>query len=363
ARYDAGRVRREMGDSYEAPLRATASLQRYVDQFKFRPDDASLLGFLGTGSTATAAELSKLPDIAPQRAAQIIHVLWTCRMLEPVVAAPAASAEDSLADPERFLDALAELEERIASGTEPAAMLELARDADTDTIEDAWRVLARRFDPSLLPADADDSLRERVQAVNEALGSVRDAARRRRHALAEIAGLRMVRDGKHVRGLGLLVEAKALGPVGPDVEAAVCWAKLQTGSRSEEELRTADRLLTEMIAANPDLVEAQYYQACVLGSLGRTNEAIAGFQRVLDREPGHLDAQRQIRALRRGERPEGPKRPEPPAKKLDFTPLVVREPARHPLLTSRMRTLYWLAGFVLLGLIAANIVLRLDMEF
>jgi hypothetical protein len=85
-------------------------------------------------------------------------------------------------------------------------------------------------------------------------------------------------------------------------------------------------------------------------------------------EPDHLDAQRQIRALRRGERPEAPKRADPSKradapKKLDFAPLRVDAPPRHPLLTKQLRTLYWLAGVVLAALVAANIVLRLDVDF
>lgn len=362
ARYDVGRIKREMGTAAGAPLRATPALARYVEQFRFRPDDASLLGYLGTGALATAGELAKMPDIAPQRASQIVYILWTCRMIEPIVAAPTVSVEDSLADPERFLAALEELEQRIQQGTEPAAILELDRDADTDAIDEAWQGLARRFDPERLPPGIDEIVRLRVQTISEALGSVREAARRRRHALAEIAGLRMVRDGKFPRGLALLAEAKALGPVGPDVDAAMCWATLQTGPRTEHELREADTVLAGMIAAHPDLVETHYYQACVASSLGRTNDAIAAFQRVLDMEPDHLDAQRQIRALRRGERPEAPKRAEPP-KKLDFTPLRIDAPPRHPLLTKQLRTLYWLAGFVLAALVAANIVLRLDVDF
>jgi hypothetical protein len=368
ARYDVGRIKREMGPAFAAPLRSTPALGRYLEQFRFRPDDASLLGFLGTGSVATAAELTKMPDVAPQRASQIVYVLWTCRMIEPIVATPTVSVEDSMVDPERFLAALEELEQRIQQGTEPAAILELDRDADSDAIDVAWQGLARRFDPERLPAGIDEVVRLRVVTIAEALGSVREAARRRRHALTEIAGLRMVRDGKFARGLGLLTEAKALGPVGPDVDAAMCWATLQTGPRTEQDLRDADTALVGMITAHPDLVESHYYQACVASSLGRTNDAIAGFQRVLDMEPDHLDAQRQIRALRRGERPDAPKRADPSKradapKKQDFAALHVDAPPRHPLLTRQLRTLYWLAGIVLAALVAANIVLRLDVDF
>jgi hypothetical protein len=32
-------------------------------------------------------------------------------------------------------------------------------------------------------------------------------------------------------------------------------------------------------------------------------------------------------------------------------------------MTARMRALYWLAGFVLAGLVTANVVLRLDLDF
>ncbi|MBC8071768.1 MAG: hypothetical protein IAG13_25810, partial [Deltaproteobacteria bacterium] len=170
ARYDIGRVRAELGEAWGASMRATPAYEKYVEHFNFRSDDGSLLGFLGSGGSADIAALGRLPDMNPQRAAQLVGVLWFCRMLEgsAPLAAP-APVVDYAADPESFEQALAALEQQLAASVEPAVVLELDNDADTKSIEAAFVRLATRFDPRALPPDVDDELHTRVTAVAAAL--------------------------------------------------------------------------------------------------------------------------------------------------------------------------------------------------
>jgi tetratricopeptide (TPR) repeat protein len=365
SRYDVGRVRAELGEAWGASLRATPAFEKYVEHFNFRAEDGSLLGYLGSGGSAELAALGKLPEMSLPRAAQLVCVLWFCRMLEAALPPPASPPALGYAgDPEAFELALAAIEQQLASAADPSLVLEVHNDADSKAIEDAFLRLAARFDPRALPPEVDDQLLARVGAVAEALGTLREAARSRRHALAEFAGLRMVREGKLVRGLALLDEAAALGPVGPHVDVALAWCRLHTTPRGEGDLRRADGTLERLITANPEIPEAHYYRGFTLSGLGKSNDAIGAFRRALALDPQLLDAERQMRALQRGERavanlaaqrrrlPEG------------FPQLMpVATGPEHPLMTRSWRRLYWLAGVVVFLMVVANVLLRMDVDF
>jgi tetratricopeptide (TPR) repeat protein len=366
SRWDVGRVRRELKDNWSASMRATSAYERYVESFNFRPEDGAMLAFLGSGGSADIAALSKMPDATPQRAAQVVCTLWFCRMLESTAPPPTVAVSDYVGDPNTFLVALASIEASLASSNDPAVLLELSNDADTKAIDRAYEKLSSRFDPAALPADADRDLRERVAAVAEGLVAIRDAARSRRHTLAEMAGLRMVREGKLVRALALLDEAAGLGEVGPQVEIARAWCRLHTTARAEADLKRADTTLAAIVAQHPDLAEGFYYRGFVLSGLGKPNEAIAAFRKALELDERLVDAERQLRALQRGERAVAQiggakKKPEP---KETFLPLEgLAERKRHRLLRKNWRALYWAAAVALFVMIVANIVLRLDYDF
>jgi tetratricopeptide (TPR) repeat protein len=353
ARYDNTRVRRELGAAWNGRFRATPGLARYVEQFKFRAEDGSVIGYIASGAEATVAELSAMPDASPSRVAQLLGVLWHCQMIE-------GSAPGNERGP--FDEDLAALEARIAAGDDPIAIIGVDNDADASTIDTAWLELAARFDPRSL-GEEDEALRSRVVKVATTLRQVRDSARRRRLAIAEMTGLRLVADGKHVRGLALLEEAITLGATGPDIECALAWARLHTLSRGEAELQQADVVLARTIAAHPDVAAAHYYRGCVLSWLGKNADATKSLERALELDPRLVDAERQLRALARGDRPAEPAKSR---KKADAPPPMVGRPARastNPLLSPGYIRLYWFAGVLLVLMIAANIVLRLDADF
>lgn len=355
ARYDGTRVRRELGAAWNGRFRATSSLARYVDQFRFRTDDGSVVGYLASGAEATVAELGEMPDATPARVAQLLGILWHCQMIEG--SAPLAGDDRA-----KFAEDLAALEARIAAGEDPIAIIGVDGDADTSTIDHAWLELAARFDPRVLGEDQED-LRTRVTEVATTLRDVRDSARRRRLAIAEMTGLRLIAEAKHPRGLALLEEAIALGANGPEIECAIVWARLHTLARGDAELRQADLALGSTLAAHPDVAAGHYYRGCVLAWLGKPRDATASFERALELDPRLVDAQRQLRALSRSDRPADPakarKKPEPPS------PMGGR-PARrstNPLLSPAYVRLYWISGVLLLLMLVANIVLRLDADF
>jgi len=354
ARYDNTRVRRELGAAWNGRFRATPALARYVDQFKFRAEDGSVIGYLASGAEAAVAELCEMPDASAPRVAQLLGVLWHCQMIE-------GSASRG-SDHARFGDELAALEARIAAGADPIAIIGVDSDADASAIDTAWIELAARFDPRAL-GDEDDALRTRVTEVATTLREVRDSARRRRLAIAEMTGLRLVADGKHSRGLALLEEAITLGANGPDIDCAVVWARLHTLSRGEPELQQADIALGRTIAVHPDVAAGHYYRGCVQVWLGKNRDAKVSLERALELDARLVDAERQLRALARGDRPAEPGKPR---RKSDSpAPMSVRQQRAplHLLLSPGYVRLYWFAGVLLALMVVANIVLRLDADF
>lgn len=89
--WDEARVAAEMGNAIQAHLQATPSFSKYVAHFRFRPADKAALQALVRGT-----QLSMMPqDVTPKRGAQLVYLLWACRMLQvgvaPTAPAPAPS--------------------------------------------------------------------------------------------------------------------------------------------------------------------------------------------------------------------------------------------------------------------------------
>jgi tetratricopeptide (TPR) repeat protein len=146
----------------------------------------------------------------------------------------------------------------------------------------------------------------------------------------------------------------------------VLWGQLQTQGRTEPELRRARAAFDRTLAVHPDVAAGHYYRGCVLGWLAKPNEAAAAFRRALELDPRLVDAERQLRAVSRGERVTDVAMV--PRRRPDDAPPVMgphrpQAPPRHELLTPGYKRLYWVAGILLAMLVAANFILRLDADF
>jgi|GEM_PF-1051693 len=85
--WDETRVAAEMGNAIQAHVKATASFSKYVAHFRFRPADKAALQALVRGT-----QLAMMPQgVTPKRGAQLMYLLWACRMLQ-VGVAPSAPA-------------------------------------------------------------------------------------------------------------------------------------------------------------------------------------------------------------------------------------------------------------------------------
>ena len=353
AHYDLARLRRELGPAWTGSFKATPALARYLGQFKFRSEDGSAVAYLVSGAVASFAELGRMPDATDARVGQLLGILWHCQMIEPTSVGGGDLA--------RLESELAALEAQIEANRDPVSIIGVSNDATTTEIEAAWSQLAARFDPASHAA-VDAKLKGRLTRLSESLQEVRAAARRRRLALAEVSGLRLVGEAKYARGMALLGEAVALGVSDPDVDCALLWAQLHVHGRTDADMRKAVIELERTLAAHPEVAAGHYYYGCVLGWLGRPEDSAVSLRRALELNPSLVDAERQLRALSRP----GPQVARPAARKRPSAAATLPGPrvtATHELLTPGYRRLYWFAGILLVILIAMNIVLRLDADF
>jgi hypothetical protein len=104
-----------------------------------------------------------------------------------------------------------------------------------------------------------------------------------------------------------LVEPFARDSAHPEVLTMAGWALHRAAWRTApatpggplpEQSARGIAMLEKSSQLDPGNLWTQYYLGCAYRDVGRLPEAIAAFQRVLDRVPIHADAQRQISALR-----------------------------------------------------------------
>jgi len=90
--YNEQLVASEMGGALDGSLQATPALHKYVKHFRFRPTDNAALQALVHGTHIGA--LRQIQGMSPNRAAQLVYLLWACQMLTvgPLTHAPAPSA-------------------------------------------------------------------------------------------------------------------------------------------------------------------------------------------------------------------------------------------------------------------------------
>jgi curved DNA-binding protein CbpA len=93
-------------------------------------------------------------------------------------------------------------------------------------------------------------------------------------------------------------------PLHGDYLALHAWIRLQLPNPDPHEIR-ADLILALRLA--PDSVRVRWYRGLVLKALGKHVSALREFRAIVDRNPEHLDAQREVRVyeMRLRQSPEG----------------------------------------------------------
>jgi len=230
-------------------------------------------------------------------------------------AASAAQAED----PRR-----AEIRDRAATIAKENyfAILGVAHGASMDDAKNAYFQLAKRWHPDRLPAELAD-MRDECSKVftlmAEAYQTLSDADRRERYLAlmkqgggtpedqAEVARVMeasasfqkaefFISKGNLAEGEPHAMRAYELEPNDPDHVALWCWIEANRPERREvgkyEDLLSK---LDKAVGDSPNCERARYFRGMILKAAGRMGDAIRDFRELVEQNPKHVDATREVR--------------------------------------------------------------------
>jgi len=184
--------------------------------------------------------------------------------------------------------------------------LGLARGAPVEAARAAYFRLAKQWHPDRLPAelaDAREAAGEIFAALADAHRTITElsAASRNRDPglLAPVRSVtRADMDDALARGdrkrAHEIASVLARGGVdGPHARAVLAWCEAEAGGDVDRSIAALDRVL----AGDPGCVRALYYRATLFERSGRTEYALKDLRRVTRLDPGHSNAQRDLRLL------------------------------------------------------------------
>jgi curved DNA-binding protein CbpA len=239
----------------------------------------------------------------------------------PSTPAPAIIERNSTPPPsqEEWSERRRQIAERAAdlSGKNHYEVLQLTPDATGAEVQKAFLAAVKVFHPDRLPAALEDLRAESSRvfgAIVEAHKTLTDPAARASYdaslqapgggnSAAEQAEVERVLGASHAfqkaqillrrndvdQAERLAQEAVSLDPQ-PDHLALRGWIHAL-----RNQLPEAIELLNRSIEESPQAEEALFYRGTVLKRMGHENKAISDFRRVLEQNPKHLEAAREVR--------------------------------------------------------------------
>ncbi len=225
------------------------------------------------------------------------------------------------------------------------AVLGVGRNATPEEVKNAFFAQAKRWHPDRIPAALADArpLAARVFArLGEAYQTLTDPERRAAYeatlravgpAGAHESASRSLRaaiefqkaEDLLARGDFAGAERLALAAANDDggraeYRALGLWARAQRPGVGPEGLRAIAAEFDELARAAPDNARALWYRARLLKRVGRFDEALADFRRVLAFDPAHAEAAREVQQIERKNTPppRAPARAEGPAPRRDL---------------------------------------------
>ena len=205
--------------------------------------------------------------------------------------------------------------------------LGLTNDVPHAEIQPSFLVLAKKWHPDRIPADLSD-LRDAAGRVfarmTEASRILGDAASRREYDASLRRAGREAEEQEQVQRVlraaaafqradvfmkrnnpaSAETEARAAladDPDQPEYIALVAWLSAQ---KPDANLETCIKSLDRAIQLQSNSVRARWYRGQLYKRIGKMNRAVADFKAVVEKDPRHTDALREIRlyAMRRGDR-------------------------------------------------------------
>jgi curved DNA-binding protein CbpA len=201
-------------------------------------------------------------------------------------------------------------------------ILGIAKGAEAEEAKNAYFQLAKRWHPDRLPAelaDLRDDCAKVFTLMAEAYQTLSDADRRTRYLevlntgggtpedQAEVARVmeaaNSFQKAEFFTQKGQLTEAEPyaarafeLEPAEPDYVAVWCW--IEANKPERRELGKYDDLLAKLdktLADAPACERARYFRGMILKTSGRMGDAIRDFREVVEKNPRHVDATREVR--------------------------------------------------------------------
>lgn len=366
--YAPQRLSKEMGAVADGAFEVSSSVEKYRERFCFTITERQALDKLLSLDPLRLDVFTTSSDLDPVRAAQLLFTLWACGMLTPIedsaTASPPRSSPSQPAarksrEPSASMSAAARLQQRVAAGKEPHAILGLGDDATLVEIQEASAAL-------LASLDDGNSTRRELQEAKTAVASVQDAARARRNALAEPTAAKLLREERYAEAIPVLEELLLARPGDPKIRANLAWSRFRSAPASDRERKRTADALGKIVGDDPELGIAFYYRGLLLQDLGHHPSAIASFERAVEIDRSNVDAQRRLRMLKQGPSSggstvAGSKPAASRAKTSAPQRTVVSDAAdTHVLWTPRWKRLWALFGVLALALIIAQVVLRMN---
>ncbi len=340
-------------------VQITASFAKYRERFGFDSSDLASVATLTEYGAFTFEDLAHFSGLDPVRAMQILYTLWSCNMLveaevqQPV---PAARGRSEISLIIELLDG------KIRGGADPMDVLAVDADASLGKIEDAYQELGRRLSDGL-EEDSAASMRQRVGELQASLQDVRAAAHARRRVTARSVANKALKENKFERALGALEDLARLEPQDAEVQLDLAWARWQVSERDERALRSVSSMVAEALDGQPDLAKGHLYRGRLLKHEGKEDAALRAFDRAASLDARLIDAQREARALRSGVHSVESLREPSRTTKPEFKPAGIDKGPRSKYWSGPWPLIWVVSGLLIGGLLAAQIVLRLDMDF
>jgi DnaJ-domain-containing protein 1 len=198
-------------------------------------------------------------------------------------------------------------------------VLGVARDATPSQIQDAYLKAAKSYHPDRLPPELSD-LKPQTSRIfarmSEAHQTLSDPTKRTQYVDQINRGVSSDEDEKVrrvLRAAGSFQKAEVLlkkrmmaaaeleanraledDPEQADYLALCAWIQVCKPD-SEARLPELCKMLTEAIHRNPNSEKNRFYRVQVYKRLGQIDRAVADCRLIVDRNPHHVDAQREIR--------------------------------------------------------------------
>ncbi len=341
-----------MAELEDKQLCFTPGYAKHGARFGFVETERELLTLLEQRGTFALDELLHISAFDSVRGSQLLFTLWACGMLVEADSFD-LSAEQSFPGQAPRAPVLEMLGAKIEAGSSPFEVLSLGSSATLAEIEAAFERLDLKIQ------EANDT------ELAIALRDVYKAARGQRWMSASSTGKRALSDRRWKRAVASLADVVELNPDDAESKLDLAWARWNAEDQREAEARVLEAEIRSMLDAQ-DLVRerarAYFYRGHLRKQQGRRREAIDSFERAAALDERLLDAQREARALGANKDAPAPARS---AKKTPAKSSGAKQKDKAP------RSKYWsgawpviwvLTGLLFAGLLAAQVILRLDIE-